>query len=102
MTTHPECNAFQQNGSRIFTKIFRERLHSVVHLEHIVTIDLNTFDPVANGFVDKALAAELLVTRRRQTIAVVFDHKNYGKIPYGGNINCFMKISLTCSTITIK
>ena len=102
MSTHPECDGFQDDGTWIFSELFSPMMGGVIHLEYVVTIDLYGFYAVAYAFVNELLAAKLLVRRSAESIAVVFDEEDDGELPHSGHVEGLMEIAFGCAPIARK
>src|SRR6056297_1912265 len=101
MPAHPECPGFNQNR---FT-IKRELAclpDSLSNLKIVIAFNEHSFKTIPRSAFDQVLAGELFFYRSGESVAVIFNHKNERKFPYARKVQCFVKISLTCGTITTK
>ena len=96
VTSDSERFEFKYDRSRFFTQRFNCVLDLVVHVEQVISIDLNGVlfrDAVPHGFVGEVGTTELLFARGGQAPGVVFNPDDDGQLPHGCDVDCFVKVA---------
>src|SRR6218665_442810 len=102
MPSHPKSHTFHQVRLLIFYAIFLYPFDGIVHGKNIVAVYLHAFHGIANGFIYQVFAAVLLAYWCAKAVTIVFYYKYYSQVPYGGGLQCFMKIAFAGAAIAAK
>jgi hypothetical protein len=95
-----QMKEIEQHGTGILPDVRSNALHSSIHLNHVVAIHLHAFHPITDAFIDELLAAELLIARSAEAVAVVLDNEDHGQVPHGCHVETLVKIAFAGTTVT--